>query len=120
MSCETTTADLVGYHFGTLEPHARTAVEAHLATCASCVQAFIALKRDVELADSGPAPSASSRARLRAEAAAMLEPTPPRWAWWERPLAFGLAGAAVLVGILVVGSVATLPARAPLGWSAPR
>jgi anti-sigma factor RsiW len=120
MSCETMTADLVGYHFGSLEPGARDAVEAHLASCASCVRAFIALKRDVELAESAPGPSASARARLRAEAAALLAPPAPRWAWWERPLALSLAGAAVLFGVFFVGSVATQPARAPLSLSAPR
>lgn len=102
MTCDELQGDLVAYHFGEAPEAGREAVEAHLVTCPSCVGRFVALKREIELGEAGPRPSASSRARLRAAALAEVAKPLRPWAWWERPLAFGVASAAVVVAIAFV------------------
>ena len=105
MSCDTVKPELVAYHFGTIGPEARQAVEDHLPGCTSCLREFISLKRAMETGEDEPRPSQASRERLRLAVARELRvraPAPARsWRWWERPLALGgalaaLAGAIVL------------------------
>ncbi|MBN9686421.1 zf-HC2 domain-containing protein [Corallococcus sp. NCSPR001] len=90
MSCHTVAPELVAYHFGTLDPETRQAVEDHLPVCGSCLREFIALKRALETSEEGPLPSAQARERLRLAVARELRPraTSRTWSRWERPLAW--------------------------------
>jgi anti-sigma factor RsiW len=54
--------ELLAWHVGALDRDAGTRVEAHLATCGECLEAFFAMKRLA--ADGGPTPSAALAARL--------------------------------------------------------
>ena len=120
MSCENIEPDLIGYHFGTLEPAARAEVEAHLLECRACLRAFVALKRDLELSEAEPRPSPAARARLRqAMAAELAGPTARPWRWWERPFAFGVAALALMLAVLTVQAVSTT-SRGPLNGMAHR
>jgi anti-sigma factor RsiW len=102
MTCDELQGDLVAYHFGEGPEAGRDAVEAHLVECAACVKRFVALKREIELGEAGPRPSASARARLKAAALAEVAKPLRPWAWWERPLAFGVASAAVVMALVFV------------------
>lgn len=116
MSCQDVQPELIAYHFGTLPPQTRLAVEAHLPGCSRCLGSYLALKRDIELGEEEPAPSEESRRRLRRAVAAELAGPPARAGWrWERPFAFGFAAAAVLIALLSVQTLATGPGRAPRG-----
>ncbi len=118
MSCERIQPELIAYHFGVIEDAARRDVEEHLTGCAACLRSFLALKRDIETAESGPRPSPAVRERLRASAARELGLAEPRrWSWWERPLAFGFAAVVVLVAMLAVGQLASGPATPPHGMA---
>ncbi len=119
MRCETMRGELVGFHFGALDDAARRGVEAHLLGCGACLGEYLALKRDVETAaEAEERPSASARATLRAAVAREVGTAPRPWRWWERPLAFGLATAAVLLAIVTVQAVRTAPGVAPYGIAA--
>jgi anti-sigma factor RsiW len=109
MSCDKVGPELVAYHFGTIEPEARRAVEDHLPGCASCLREFIALKRDMETGEEVPPPSQEARQRLRRAVARELDARAPSrtWRWWERPLALGGA-LAVLTSALFVTYTASL------------
>lgn len=105
MSCDTVKAELVTYHFGTIGPEAREAVEEHLPGCASCLREFIALKRAMETSEDEPRPSQAARERLRLAVARELHvrtSAPARSGrWWERPLALGGALAVLASAVLV-------------------
>jgi anti-sigma factor RsiW len=123
MSCDEIQQELVGYHFGIVEPdEARRRLEDHLVSCQACIEAFVALKRDIETAESGPRPSAAVRQRLRlavAEELGVAAPPSRRWSWWERPLALGFAGVAVFLAMLAVGVIASSPGSMPHSMIAP-
>jgi anti-sigma factor RsiW len=109
MSCDKVEPELVAYHFGTIGPEARQAVEDHLPGCVKCLREFIALKRDMETSEEEPPPSQQARARLRLAVARELRVRAPArsWRWWERPLALGGA-VAVLAGALFVTYTASI------------
>jgi hypothetical protein len=113
MSCHEFQADLVGYHFAVLSADARRALEAHVVECPACIRTYIAIKRDLELADDGPRPSEQARARLRASMAAELGKSPRAWSWWERPLAFTFATAATLLAMVAVTQLYVHDANPP-------
>ena len=115
MTCESASAELVAYHFGTIAAAERTALEQHVLGCASCLRAYVELKRDIELSEDAPAPSEAVRQRVRGAIARALQPEPSRraWRWWERPMAFGLAGAAVIAAMVATQAVSTGPGAAP-------
>jgi anti-sigma factor RsiW len=115
MSCEKIGSELIGYHFGTLSEETRQAVEAHLPTCAGCVREFVALKRDLELAEREPAPSQRARDRLRRAVAheVLREKPVARWGWWERPLALGGALAVLLGAAAITRNVSLREGRPP-------
>ncbi|MHB8875480.1 MAG: anti-sigma factor family protein [Myxococcaceae bacterium] len=116
MDCELSQRELVGFHFGEIEPEVRVELEAHLLGCAACLKDYLALKRDLETAAEAPAPSAASRLRLRRAVAGelgLLRAPPRAWAWWERPLAAAFAGVALVGAIYGVQLVASLPGSAP-------
>jgi hypothetical protein len=119
MSCERVLPELVTYHFGVIEEEARREVEDHLVSCPDCLRSFLALKREIETADSGPAPSPAVLDRLRVSAAHELGLATSRgWSWWERPLAFGFASVTVLVAMGAVAAFARSPGSAPRGLDA--
>jgi hypothetical protein len=95
-------------------------VEEHLMECSRCVRDFIALKREIETAESSPRPSALARQRLRRAVAQEVGATnaPRRRAWWERPLAVGYAAAVVLGAFFAMHAMATQPGSAPHSQSA--
>ncbi|RKI70761.1 hypothetical protein D7X55_09745 [Corallococcus sp. AB049A] len=103
MSCDTVAPGLVAYHFGTLPPEDRQAVEEHLPGCGRCLREFIALKRDLETSEEGPLPSTQARDRLRLAVARELRPraVTRTWSRWERPLALGGALAALAAALFV-------------------
>lgn len=109
MSCERIRPELVAFHFGTVSDEARLETQAHLASCAACLQEFFAIKAEIETAACVGRPSPAARARLRQ--AVLREVTgevPPRaWAWWERPFAFGFASAAVVAAMFAVQVLAS-------------
>jgi anti-sigma factor RsiW len=123
MSCDTVKPELVAYHFGTIGPEAREAVEEHLPSCASCLREFISLKRAMETGEDEPRPSQAARERLRLAVARELRPRAPApsWRWWERPLAFGGALAVLASAFLVTYRVAIREPVAPRSFQqAPR
>jgi len=65
------------------------------------------MKREIETAELDERPSPTARQRLRRAVARELriEPEPRAWSWWERPVAFGFAGAALAAAAMVVGVV---------------
>ncbi|MBI5545800.1 MAG: zf-HC2 domain-containing protein [Deltaproteobacteria bacterium] len=99
MDCKLIEPELVAYHFGSVSDQTRSAIEEHLLGCPGCLKSMLALKREIETAEEGPQPSATARVKLRSAVARELGvPDPHRqWSWWERPVAFALAGAALLV-----------------------
>jgi anti-sigma factor RsiW len=121
MSCAATRPELAAYHFGTIGSAERAQVEAHLPGCASCLGEYIALKREIETAPEGPRPSPAARARLRqAMARELAEPAAVRpWIWWERPLAFGFASAAVLVAVMATRTLMAAPGAMPRSLPVP-
>ncbi len=121
MSCKEIQPELVGFHFGVVSEETRAAVEEHLLRCPDCLRSYLAVKRDLETAESSPEPSAASRLKLRRAVAEELglAPKPRRWSWWERPLAFTFAGAAVLVAMLMVGSIHARAGSMPHGLARP-
>lgn len=119
MSCERILPELVTYHFGVIEEGARRELEEHLVGCPDCLRSFLAIKRDIETAESGPSPSPVVLDRLRVSAAQELGLATSRgWSWWERPLAFGFASVAVLVAMGAVAALARSPGSAPRGLDA--
>lgn len=120
MTCERVLPELVTYHFGVIEDEPRREVEQHLVSCPDCLRSFLALKRDIETAESGPRPSPAVLERLRVSAAHELGlPRLRRWSWWERPLAFSFAGVAVLVAMGAVAALSRWPGSPPHGLDAP-
>lgn len=106
MNCTTIQPELVAYHFGELSPETRSDVERHLLACRHCLADFIDLKRSIET-DGDERPSEEARLALRRAVAAELAPPPRAWSWWERPTALLLAGATVVVALMVLKAVST-------------
>ena len=122
MSCDEIEAELVGYHFGTLDDDVRRRVEEHLAGsaeggpadsphagCAACVRAFVEIKRAVETNEDAPSPSPAARAKLRRAVARELAPR----AWWERPLAIALAASVVMLAGATMHALTTTEGAPP-------
>lgn len=98
-TCTEVRGELAGWLMGELTEETRASVEAHLISCAQCVNELISFKRVLELGEGGPRPSSDAKARLRAAA---MEVALPSWRWWERPLVFSAAAASVLWAISLV------------------
>lgn len=108
MSCNDISPELVAYHFGVVTAQTRPAVEEHLLACPSCLRSYLALKREIETAESQERPSPAARRRLRQAVARELrgeEPVP--WSFWERLLALGFASAAVAVALVAAQLIST-------------
>jgi anti-sigma factor RsiW len=120
MSCDKFQPELVGYHFGLVAEETRQELEQHLVGCPDCIRAFVAIKRDIETAESAPAPSERVRQRLRRSVAQELGLVEPqrKWSWWERPLAFSFAGAAVVAALFAVHVLASSAGSMPHGLRA--
>ncbi|MFT3712414.1 MAG: zf-HC2 domain-containing protein [Archangium sp.] len=95
--------DLMAWQLGDLHGEERVKLEAHVSECTSCVREFIALKRDVELAEDGPAPSFAAKEKLRHAVKLELGLVPGPW--WERPVAFFVGTASVACALLIVINV---------------
>jgi len=120
MTCDGLRDELLGFHFGTLDPETRLRVEGHLLGCRGCLGEFLELKRAVEVeAVDAVVPSEASRARLRrAVGEAVRGPRRvPSAAWWERGVALGFAAATVLLSLGIVHAVATSPGALPHGMA---
>ena len=100
MDCVVIQGELIPFHFGDLGAEERRSVEEHLPGCSRCLRGYLALKREIETNESGPLPSAASRQRLRAAVAQELGTERRPWSWWERPLAFAAAAAAVVLAVV--------------------
>ena len=111
MTCDQSQAELTAFQLGVVDGAARGALEEHLLGCADCLRSFLRLKRAMETAELEPAPSDAVRVRLRAAVAAELAPA---GRWWERPLAFALAGAAVTAAFAFVQGLSMLPGLPPV------
>lgn len=103
MTCTELKADLMAWQLGDLHGTERESLETHLASCNTCVREFIALKRDVELAEDGPAPSFAAKEKLRHAVKLELGLVPGPW--WERPVAFFVGTASVACALLIVINV---------------
>jgi hypothetical protein len=120
MNCERIQGELVGFQFGMVDDAMRRDIEEHLVGCPQCLRSFLTIKRNVETAASSPPPSPALRERIRASVARELGVRETRpWAWWERPLAFGIAGAVTLVAMVTVSGLAQWPGAPPHGWVNP-
>ena len=116
MSCETIRNELVGFHFGVIDEAQRSAVEQHLVTCSACLGEYLSVKRDVELSAAvEERPRARVKSKLRAAMAQELGLVAGPPAWWQRPLAYGLAAAAVVVAMVTMQTVAKAEPTAPVG-----
>jgi anti-sigma factor RsiW len=113
MTCEAIRAELVALHFGALDDPRRAEVERHLTGCTACVAEFLALKRDVECSVARPRPQV--RASVRQAVARELGLLPAPRSWWERPLAAGLALAAVFLAMTTLQVITTATPSAPVG-----
>ncbi|MCC6522037.1 MAG: zf-HC2 domain-containing protein [Polyangiaceae bacterium] len=114
MTCERVEPELGAFHFGVVDEAVRSEVEAHLLGCQHCLRELLALKRAVETAELAPQPSPLVHARLRRAMAEELHgPARRVWSWWERPLAFALAAATVVLALGATGAVAVGPGRVP-------
>jgi anti-sigma factor RsiW len=115
MSCDRVQPELVAFHFGVVGDELRRVVEEHLPRCERCLADYLALKREIETAESEPRPSPAARAKLRRAVAEELGlgAAPRAWSWWERPLAFGFASAAVLAAVFAVNVVMSSPGSRP-------
>ena len=119
MKCEEVQLELVSYHFGEVAEQSRADIESHLLSCGGCLRSFLDLKREIETSCSGPRPAAAARARLRSAVVRQVSPqrSVRAWSWWERPLAFGLAAAAVVVATVTTNVVTSRPGMPPHGLS---
>ncbi len=104
MDCSLIADDLLAYHLAALDDQAHTRVEDHLVTCASCLKAYLTLKRHLDRGGNAAlVPSHAARARLRAAVIAELRlPAPPassvrRLLVRRIPLYQGLAAATLAV-----------------------
>lgn len=121
MSCETIRNELVGFHFGVIDEGPRSEVEQHLVTCAACLGEYLSVKRDVELSASVEArPRAQVKSKLRAAMAHELGLVAGPPVWWQRPLAYALAAAAVVVAMVTMQTVAKAEPTAPVGLTRTR
>jgi len=99
--------DLSLYAMGALAGEERRALEEHLKQCSACRQELDKLRGDVALlalSVSGPKPPERSRERLMAaikKEPRRIEPAPAARRPWWRPLEWALAGAAVIVVMLL-------------------
>jgi hypothetical protein len=112
MTCEWIQDQLVSFQFGVVDEATRRDIEEHLVGCTECLRSFLTVKRTIETANSSPLPSPALRDRLRASVARELGVHEPSWSWWERPLAFGVAGAVTLVAVFTVSGLAKGPEAA--------
>ena len=119
MDCDVIRLDLAGFHFGELEEEPRRRVEAHLLACRECLQAFLALKRNVEAASGRFSESGQARLRAAVQQHVAARQPPRPWPWWQRPLAVALAAAAVLLAAGAAGGMAASPGGAPHAWPKP-
>jgi anti-sigma factor RsiW len=93
----------MAWQLGELHGDERTTLERHLSTCTECVREFIALKRDVELAEDGPMPTFAAKEKLRHAVKLELGLVPGPW--WERPVAFFVGTASVACAVLIMINV---------------
>jgi anti-sigma factor RsiW len=111
MDCSVIQMDLVAYHLGAIDDGARERVEAHLVECASCVRAYVTLKRHAEAGSAKP--SDAARAKLRAAVSEEFETSARarvrRFLARPIPLYKGLAAAAAVA--IAIGAAAPIIAR---------
>src|SRR5262249_23948132 len=69
MGCRLIQKTLVAYYFGTAEPDARDATDAHLIACGTCLAAYLEIKRHAD-AQADEEPSEALFTRLRADVVA--------------------------------------------------
>lgn len=114
MTCENVGPELLAFHLAAVDATRREDIEAHLVSCGECLRSYLALKRGLEQEDEAAAPSPAASERLRrAVLAEIAAARSPRWRWWERPLAFGLAATAALIALSAVRAVSSGPGAAP-------
>jgi anti-sigma factor RsiW len=72
VDCARVDEELIAFELAALDGAKRAAVEAHLTGCSRCVSSLLALKRAIDAGEDASAPSAVTRARVRAEAARVV------------------------------------------------
>jgi anti-sigma factor RsiW len=116
MMCSQVETEIIGFHFGLMEKAERDNIEVHLLSCPACLAVFFRHKRGIESSADAPTPSASLRARVRKAAAQALrkkEAVARTWLWWERPLAFAVAGLGVCTMMVATHAMTTGPGSLP-------
>ena len=122
MRCAATESMLIDYYFALATAEQRQVVHAHLRDCRSCMHLYLDLKQAVDGgAELGVRPSAKARARLRAEVAAMFQPTRIQRTrqWLGRPVPRYQVAAAMASGLFLVLIVAVLGLRGQVGTGGP-
>ena len=115
MNCEEARELLEAYHDGELTAETRSAVAAHIKTCASCASAlaqFDDLSTAIKAVGAFPVPETLSRnvQKLAANFGRTNGPAPRRWGFGT--LAASHIGVAVLGGLLAYGYLADRTSRA--------
>jgi anti-sigma factor RsiW len=111
MDCPLIEGNLVGYHLAALEEDDRSAVEAHLLGCGSCLRTYLALKTQMDRGGrDASGPSEQARLRLRAAVQERFRPVPSRRLvrWLRRPVPLYQGVAVVAVAIAAAALLPTL------------
>jgi len=113
MNCQEANSLMSALHDGELAPDERQAVEAHVASCATCSQRLESIRRLTGLVESTPVPGVPGSLLHKIEQS--LAAPAPFWTWWQfglsRRSAVGalLVAAAALAGFLVIWQLASPP-----------
>jgi anti-sigma factor RsiW len=115
MRCSDIRSDLVAFHFGDVTGEMRGELERHLEQCGDCLSSFLRLKRSIETGQEDPGPSEVATARLRRAMLAELRAQRSRreWSWWERPVALGFAGCALVGAVFTTQALTSGPGAPP-------
>jgi anti-sigma factor RsiW len=112
MDCSLIEERLVAYHLATVEDEEREAIDAHLLGCTECLRGYLRLKHELERG-ARIKPSASLRARLRADVERVVRPTGLARVqmFLSRPIPLyqGFAAAAAIA--IVVAAALVLPGK---------
>lgn len=112
MDCDLIRQDLIAFCLGDIDDKQREQIEAHLLSCATCLQELFTYKRAIERSEAKPSEAAKARLRDAVERKLALR-RPKVWLWWQRPLAVAVAAASIILAAAAINVLKTSPGRAP-------